>query len=64
MKVFGYKNVRGGTFNKVIMKNDPTKDEEHLSCYIDETVEEYIEEIKDYLKENHPKSSLLKNIKN
>lgn len=64
MKVFGYKNVRGGTFNKVVIKNDPTKDEEHLSCYIDEPVEEYIEEIKDYLKINHPTSLLLKNLKN
>jgi len=64
MKVFGYKNVRGGTFNKVVILNDPTKDEEHLASYVDEIVEEYIEEVKDYLKVKYPTSSLLKDLKN
>ncbi len=64
MKVFGYKNVRGGTFNKVVMQNDPTKDEDHLASYIDEVVEEYVEEVKNYLKKKYPKSPLLKKLKN
>ena len=59
MKHFGYENVRGGTFNKVVIKNDPTKKKMHIDRYVDEPVEDYIKEIYDILKDK--KSKLIKN---
>lgn len=64
MKKFGYKNVRGGVFNKVVINKDPTKKEEHLNSYDDYLVEEYIEEIYDLLKEKSPNSILIKEYEN
>ncbi len=61
MKEFGYKNVRGGTFNKVVYKKDPTKNQDNLDKYPDYTVDDYVMEIKDIIKNKYPKSKLLKN---
>lgn len=60
MKNFGYKNVRGGTFNNVIIKNDPTKNQKHIDKYPDFTVEDYITEIYEKIKNLYPKSPLIK----
>ena len=60
MKNFGYKNVRGGTFNNVVIKKDPTKNQNHIDKYPDYTVEDYITEIYEKIKKIYPNSKLLK----
>jgi predicted GIY-YIG superfamily endonuclease len=60
MRNFGYKNVRGGTFNNVVIKKDPTKNQNHIDKYPDYTVEDYITEIYDKIKKVCPDSKLLK----
>lgn len=61
MKKVGFKNVRGGTFNKVVMKKDPTKNPIHMERYMDEPVEDYVNEVIEKIKEIYPNSKLLKN---
>jgi len=61
MKSFGYKNVRGGqgAWKNVILKKDPTINEEHIDRWADEPVEDIIEEIFNIIHEKYPKSKLV-----
>lgn len=61
MKYFGYTNVRGGFFSRVVLKSDPTLKKEHIDRWSDDPVEDIIDEIFNKIHDKYPDCKLVDN---
>ena len=61
MKYFGYNNVRGGSYSRVILLNDPTLKKEHIDRWSDDPVEDIIDEIFNKIHDKYPDCKLVDN---
>jgi len=61
MKYFGYTNVRGGSYSRVILRNDPTLKQEHIDRWSDDPVEDIIDEIFNKIYDKYPNCRLVDN---
>lgn len=59
MKYFGYNNVRGGSYSRVILINDPTLKKEHIDRWSDDPVEDIIDEIFNKIHQQYPDCKLI-----
>jgi predicted GIY-YIG superfamily endonuclease len=61
MKYFGYTNVRGGSYSRVVLINDPTLKKEHIDRWSDDPVEDIIDEIFNKIHDKYPECKLIDN---